>query len=77
MANIQSRPKAYVSFQVRLSPDLKERLVRRSYETRVSQASIVVAALQHYLDTGLTPQENVEETEDGAALEDEEGEQDR
>jgi len=74
VANIQSRPKAYVSFQVRLSPDLKERLVRRSYETRVSQASIVVAALQHYLDTGLTPQEeDVEETEDGAALEDEEG----
>lgn len=74
MANIQSRPKAYVSFQVRLSPDLKERLVRRSYETRVSQASIVVAALQHYLDTGLTPQEeDVEETEDGAVLEDEEG----
>ncbi|OAT79906.1 hypothetical protein [Desulfotomaculum copahuensis] len=72
MANIYSRPKAYVSFQVRISPDLKEKLARRSFETGVSQASIVIAALQHYLDAGLTPQsEQIEEEEDGTGGEDE------
>lgn len=66
MANIYSRPKAYVSFQVRISPGLKEKLARRSFETGVSQASIVIAALQHYLDAGLTPQgEQVEEMGEG------------
>lgn len=73
MANIYSRPKAYVSFQVRISPDLKEKLARRSFETGVSQASIVIAALQHYLDAGLTPQgEHMEEIEEGNGGEDEE-----
>jgi len=72
LANIYSRPRAYVSFQVRISPDLKEKLARRSFETGVSQASIVIAALQHYLDAGLTPQqEQMEEIGDGNEGEDE------
>ena len=63
MANVGfNRPKAYVSFQVRISPELKERLATRSFETGVSQASITVAALQYYLDEGLTPQ--ADQTED-------------
>mgnify|MGYP000965710487 CR=1 FL=1 len=77
MANIYSRPKAYVSFQVRISPDLKEKLARRSFETGVSQASIVIAALQHYMDAGLTPQEDqLQEVEEGV-LEDEDERDDR
>ncbi|TEB13605.1 hypothetical protein [Pelotomaculum propionicicum] len=77
MANIYSRPKAYVSFQVRISPDLKEKLARRSFETGVSQASIVIAALQHYMDAGLTPQEDqLQEVEEGV-LEDEDEQDDR
>jgi len=72
VAKIYNRPKAYVSFQVRLSPELKEKLARRSFETGVSQASIVIAALQHYMDAGLTPQEDqLQEVEEGAVLEDE------
>ena len=56
MANVYGRPKAYVSFQVRISPELKERLARKSFEAGVSQASIVIAALKYYLESGLTPQ---------------------
>jgi len=74
MANIFSRPKAYVSFQVRISPELKEKLVHRSFETGVSQAAIVIAALQHYLDSGLTPKEidGVDEVKEDAGAEDDE-----
>jgi len=57
MANIFNRPKAYVSFQVRISPELKEKLMHRSFETGVSQGSIVIVALEHYLDSGLMPEE--------------------
>lgn len=57
MVTFFSRPKAYVSFQVRISPDLKEKLMQRSFETGVSQAAIVIAALEHYLASGLTPTE--------------------
>lgn len=72
MANIYSRPKAYVSFQVRISPELKERLARRSFETGASQASIVIASLQHYLDSGLTPQnDQADEVEDCSPQENE------
>jgi len=78
VANIYSRPKAYVSFQVRISPDLKEKLARRSFETGVSQASIVIAALQHYMDAGLTPrEEQLQEVEEVAVLEDEDERDDR
>lgn len=64
LANNFSRPKAYVSFQVRISPELKEQLARKSFEAGVSQASIVVAALKHFLDAGLTPLDNSEIEED-------------
>jgi predicted DNA-binding protein len=40
---------AYVAFQIRFSPELKERLIRRSYETGVSQREIVTEALSRYL----------------------------
>ena len=73
MAKLFSRPKAYVSFQVRISPELKKKLMQRSFDTGVSQAAIVIAALEHYLDSGLTPQEidevdevkDIDEVEDG------------
>lgn len=65
LANAYGRPRAYVSFQVRLTPDLKERLARKSYESGFSQASIVIAALQHYLEAGLIPQKGqVEDDEE-------------
>ncbi len=50
VANFYGRSRAYVSFQVRLTPELKERLMRRSYETGQSQVAIVNAALEYYLD---------------------------
>ncbi|AUW95290.1 MAG: hypothetical protein C7B44_12450 [Sulfobacillus thermosulfidooxidans] len=50
MANFYGRSRAYVSFQVRLTPELKERLLRHSYETGQSQVAIVNAALEYYLD---------------------------
>ncbi len=50
MANFYGRSRAYVSFQVRLAPELKERLMKQSFETGQSQVAIVNAALEHYLD---------------------------
>jgi predicted DNA-binding protein len=38
-----------VSFQIRFSPELKEKLIRRSYETGISQREIVTEALNRYL----------------------------
>lgn len=57
VANFYGRSRAYVSFQVRLTPELKERLLRRSYETGQSQVAIVNAALEYYLDNvaGIMP----------------------
>ncbi|GAB6159016.1 hypothetical protein JCM39194_22160 [Desulfotomaculum varum] len=71
LANLFSRPRAYVSFQVRVPPELKEKLARKSFETGVSQAAIVVAALEHYLAAGLTPAEDAApaETEEEAGRE--------
>jgi len=63
LANPYGRPKAYVSFHVRISPELKEQLARKSFESGFSQASIVIAALKHYLETGLTL-DDVEENPD-------------
>ena len=50
MANFYGRSRAYVSFQVRLTPEMKERLMRQSFESGQSQVAIVNAALEHYLD---------------------------
>lgn len=50
VANFYGRSRAYVAFQVRLTPELKERLMKRSYDTGMSQVSIVNAALEHYLE---------------------------
>ncbi len=50
MANFYGRSRAYVSFQVRLAPELKEKLMKQSFETGQSQVAIVNAALEHYLD---------------------------
>ncbi|MCY0880791.1 MAG: hypothetical protein OWS74_02250 [Firmicutes bacterium] len=44
------RSRAYVAFQARLSPALKERLVRWSMDSGQSQGAIVNAALEYYLD---------------------------
>ncbi|PSR24516.1 MAG: hypothetical protein C7B43_18810 [Sulfobacillus benefaciens] len=49
MANYYGRSRAYVSFQVRLTPEMKARLEQRSYETGLSQVAIINAALEYYL----------------------------
>jgi predicted DNA-binding protein len=48
VANFYGRPRAYVAFQVRLTPELKEKLMRRSFETGQSQVAIVNLALETY-----------------------------
>jgi predicted DNA-binding protein len=63
LSNSYSRSKAYVSFQVRISPELKEQLARRSYTTGVSQGAIVASALKHYLAEDREPQD--EEYDEG------------
>ncbi len=50
MANFHGRSRAYVAFQARLTPELKERLAKMSYEGGFSQVAIVNAALEYYLD---------------------------
>lgn len=50
MANFYGRSRAYVSFQVRLVPELKERLMKHSFESGQSQVAIVNAAIEDYLD---------------------------
>jgi len=61
---VYGRSKAYVSFQVRIRPDLKEQLVRKSYETGISQGAIVSAALKHYLASGLDPRTEPQEEDE-------------
>lgn len=48
MDNFYGRTRAYVSFQVRLAPELKEKLVKKAFETGQSQVAIVNAALEQY-----------------------------
>jgi predicted DNA-binding protein len=48
VANYYGRSRAYVAFQVRLTPELKEKLMRRSFETGQSQVAIVNEALETY-----------------------------
>lgn len=48
MANHIGRSRAYVAFQVRLTPELKEKLMRWSFETGQSQVAIVNEALETY-----------------------------
>ncbi|PSR30764.1 MAG: hypothetical protein C7B43_04650 [Sulfobacillus benefaciens] len=50
MANFHGKSRAYVAFQARLTPELKERLAKMSYEGGFSQVAIVNAALEYYLD---------------------------
>ncbi|TEB13604.1 ribbon-helix-helix protein, CopG family [Pelotomaculum propionicicum] len=49
MDNVFCGARAYVAFQVRVCPELKERLERRSTETGLSQRAIVADALRYYL----------------------------
>ncbi len=49
VANYYGRSRAYVSFQVRLTPEMKGRLEQRSFETGLSQVAIINAALEYYL----------------------------
>ena len=50
MANFYGRSRAYVPFQVCLTPELNEQLMKQSFETGQSQVAIVNAALEYYLD---------------------------
>lgn len=43
------RTKAYVAFQVRVSPELKEKLARHASKVGTSQQAVVNAALTKYL----------------------------
>lgn len=60
MANVFCGGSAYVAFQVRVCPELKEKLKRQSFETGVSQRAIVTEALNFYLKSNLVqmPQRN-------------------
>ncbi len=51
MANVAGSMRAYVSFQVQMCPELKEKLARRSYETGRSQREIVTVALDNFLSS--------------------------
>lgn len=64
LANAYSRSKVYVSFQVRISPELKEQLVRKSIETGVSQGAIVTNALEYYFTTNQDPRKDKPEKGD-------------
>ncbi|MCY0878781.1 MAG: hypothetical protein OWU84_07570 [Firmicutes bacterium] len=48
MANYYGKSRAYVAFQVRITPELKEKLMKRSFETGQSQVAIVNEALEYY-----------------------------
>ncbi|MCY0899331.1 MAG: hypothetical protein OWU33_10435 [Firmicutes bacterium] len=48
MAHYYGRSRAYVAFQVRITPELKEKLMKRSFETGRSQVAIVNEALEYY-----------------------------
>ena len=50
MGYFYGRSRAYVSFQARLDPELKQRLEKTSYDLGFSQVAIVNAALEYYLD---------------------------
>lgn len=50
MENFYRRSRAYVSFQVRLVPELKDRLMKYSLESGQSQVAIVHRALEQFLD---------------------------
>ena len=74
MANYygRSRSKAYVAFQVRLAPELKEKLMRRAFATGKSQVAIVNEALQQYFDhLAREHPEESERIEEGFSKEDE------
>lgn len=49
MPTYPKRPQAYVSFQVRLPPDLKRQLENYAFETEQSQLAVVTAALEDFL----------------------------
>lgn len=57
MDNFYGRTRAYVSFQVRLAPELKEKLVKKAFETGQSQVAIVNAALEQYFIDHVSPTE--------------------
>lgn len=54
LGNTTGGASAYVAFQVRVNPELKERLARRSLETGTSQRVIVTEALKCYLSGSLS-----------------------
>lgn len=49
MPGYPKHPRAYVTFQVRLPPDLKRQLEEYAYHTGQSQIAVVTAALEAYL----------------------------
>ena len=50
MAAFSGGPRAYVSFQVRIAPELKQRLEEYAFRARRSQVSIITEALEVYLN---------------------------
>ncbi|MCY0864493.1 MAG: hypothetical protein OWQ57_06060 [Sulfobacillus sp.] len=49
MKGYGQRPKAYVTLQVRLTPELKERLAQCAFALEASQTSVVTEALKDFL----------------------------
>ena len=49
MPNFANRARPFVAFQVRLSPELKERLVQYAYRSGRSQIDVLTTALERYL----------------------------
>ncbi|AEW05716.1 hypothetical protein Sulac_2243 [Sulfobacillus acidophilus DSM 10332] len=49
MPTYPKRPRAYVTFQIRLPPDLKRQLEDYAFQTQQSQIAVVTAALEDYL----------------------------
>ena len=51
MTGYGQHPRAYIAFQARLTPEMKDQLVRCAEALEESQTSLITAALREYLDS--------------------------
>lgn len=54
VATFPGHPRAFVAFQVRITPELKQRLEEYAFKSRRSQVSIITEALETYLNDALS-----------------------
>ncbi|MCY0864492.1 MAG: hypothetical protein OWQ57_06055 [Sulfobacillus sp.] len=64
MPTYPKRPRAYVTFQIRLPPDLKRSLEDYAFQTQQSQIAVVTAALEEYLHRVMTMDEQAQTPDD-------------